>query len=74
MAWVTAFKVYCPLAKEEVALLEDRQYEQGEGTYIVLARRCSFDVACNLNEHLRCKWNFKPGGSDADPFQLAEDD
>ena len=70
MAWVVTFKAFCPLVGADAYLLEDRQYEQGEGTYTVVARRCSYDVACNLDDHIRCDWNFKPGGSGDDPFGL----
>ena len=69
MAWVVACKAFCRLVDEEVELLEDRRYSQGEGAYTVVARRCVYDVACNLDEHIRCRWNFKPGGFE-DPFEL----
>lgn len=73
MAWVVAFKVRCPLADTDAYLLEDRQYRQGEGTYSVVARRCSHDVNCNLDDHIRCEWNFKPGGAGQDPFGIEKE-
>lgn len=71
MTWVVAFKAFCPALKGEAYLLEDRRYEQGEGTYTVVARRCSYDISCNLDDHIRCDWNMKPGGH-GDPFELSE--
>ena len=72
MAWVVALKAYCPVVGAEAYLLEDREYQQGEATYTVVARRCSYDVFCNLNDHIRCDWCFKPGGA-GDPFELSSE-
>lgn len=73
MAWVVAFKAFCPVLGTDAYMLEDREYQQGEGEYAVKARRCSYDVACNLDDHIRCEWNFKPGGSGEDPFELKQE-
>jgi hypothetical protein len=72
MAWVVALKAYCPILGAEAYLLEDREYQQGEAIYSVVARRCSYDVFCNLDDHIRCAWCFKPGGV-GDPFGVLGD-
>ncbi len=72
MAWEVVKRRMCEVCGEEAFLLEERTYawpssEPDAGPYIVEARRCSRDVACNMMPHSNCRWAFT--NPSVDPFE-----
>jgi hypothetical protein len=60
--WVTTGKKYCNLIEREAALEEHRMFPTGQvnrelGSYLVMGRRCTADVACNLSG-IQCRWAY----------------
>lgn len=58
--WTVVKTHWCPAAQAEVALLEKRVYPSVDffatDAFRVVEQRCSHDIACNLDDHVHCKW------------------
>ncbi|HEY4687847.1 MAG TPA: hypothetical protein VIK33_00935 [Anaerolineae bacterium] len=58
--WTVVKSHWCPAANAEVALVEKRVYPATDfnstETFRVVEQRCTYDIACNLNDHVHCKW------------------
>ena len=72
--WEVAGRIHCDLTGGEVCLLEEWVWSPegtvlpGELPFTVEASRCSGDLACNANPHIRCRWAFHSLGFD--PFEV----
>lgn len=59
--WVPVDNKWCELIEKDVALEELRAFPDGLnyefGCYLVLGRRCTADVACNLSG-IQCRWAY----------------
>lgn len=59
--WVIVDEKRCELIDLDVTLEEKRAFPAGRvhemGCYLVLARRCSADIACNL-AGIQCLWAY----------------
>jgi hypothetical protein len=58
--WTVVKSHWCPAINGTASLLERRVYPSADfistDTFRVVEQRCSHDIACNLNDHVHCKW------------------
>ena len=58
--WIVAKSHWCQAAGDQVALLVKRVHPSADflatDAFRVVEQRCSHDLACNLNDHVHCKW------------------
>ncbi len=71
VVWETVGRAFCEHRHEEAQLLEQRVYPDealpdAGMPYQVRARKCSFDIDCNLAGYPCCCAGTNPGGRD--PF------